>query len=289
MPLPDEYGVSVFGDRSRADFLRTERRSSRVGLGACRRKGLGMGLYGSSGATTDQELQSALEARELAISKDTEPQADAEALAALGHVGAVLGLQGKKADRDVEFEERLNRTIPEDAEATHVFARLRSVMRRITMATPSWPSNARGRPAPWILAMRTPPRRLVAAYVAVGNKLANEAETQTKEVLSFTQMRNLEPHMRAMLEEGTSRVARRTRGTWRRWRSRVPRGAGGGMKSFWFVVVPVVCVPRAASVAFINQAQASYVAGSPITGERSPGPSSEEQPAEVPAAGSRRR
>ena len=38
-PLPDQYGVSALGDRSRADFLRTERRSSRVGLGACRRKG----------------------------------------------------------------------------------------------------------------------------------------------------------------------------------------------------------------------------------------------------------
>ena len=76
-----------------------------MGLGACRRKGLGLGLYGSAGATTDQELQSALEVCELAISKDNEPQADAEALASLGHVGAVLGLQGKKDDRNVEFEE----------------------------------------------------------------------------------------------------------------------------------------------------------------------------------------
>ena len=33
-PTPDEYGASALGDRSRADFLRTERRSSRVGLGA---------------------------------------------------------------------------------------------------------------------------------------------------------------------------------------------------------------------------------------------------------------
>ena len=210
-PLPDQYGASVLGDRSRADFLRTERRSSRVGLGACRRKGLGMGLYGSTGATTEQELQGALEVCELAISKDTEPQADAEALASLGHVGAVLGLQGKKADRDVEFEERLNRTETlEDARQRMYSLRLLGdaadhdgdavlALKRAREACALDSGNADAA------------KRLVAAYVAVGNKLANEAETQTKEVLSFTQIWNLEPHMRAMLEEDKHWVAANAR------------------------------------------------------------------------------
>ena len=66
-------------------------------------------------------------------------------------------------------------------------------------------------------------KRLVAAYVAVGNKLANEAETQTKEVLSFTRIWNLEPHMRAMLEE--DRRSRRTRGTFGEGRHFMGTGA----------------------------------------------------------------
>jgi len=208
-PLPDQYGVSVLGDRSRADFLRTERRSSRVGLGACRRKGLGMGLYGSTGATTDQELQSALEVCELAISKDNEPQADPEALASLGHVGAVLGLQGKKADRDVEFEERLNRSMEDERQRMYSLRLL---------------GDAADHDGDAVLALKKAreacaldsgnadaAKRLVAAYVAVGNKLANDAETQTKEVLSFTQIWNLEPHMRAMLEEDRHWVAANAR------------------------------------------------------------------------------
>ena len=72
-PLPDQYGASVLGDRSRADFLRTERAEAGWGS-ACRRKGLGMGLYGSTGATTEQELQSALEVCELAISRILSPK-----------------------------------------------------------------------------------------------------------------------------------------------------------------------------------------------------------------------
>ncbi len=208
-PLLDHYGVSSLGDRSRADFLRTERRSSRVGLGACRRKGLGMGLYGSTGATTDQELQGALEVCELAMSKDTEPQADAEALASLGHVGAILGLQGKKADRDVEFEERLNRSMEDERQRMYSLRLLGDAadhdgdavlaLKRAREACALDSGNADAA------------KRLVAAYVAVGNKLANDAETQTKEVLSFTQIWNLEPHMRAMLEEDRHWVAANAR------------------------------------------------------------------------------
>ncbi len=207
--LPDQYGASALGDRSRADFLRTERRSSRVGLGACRRKGLGMGLYGSAGAATEQELQSALEVCELALSKDNEPQADPEALASLGHVGAVLGLQDKKADRDVEFEERLNRSMEDERQRMYSLRLLGDAadhdgdavlaLKRAREACALDSGNADAA------------KRLVAAYVAVGNKLASDAETQTKEVLSFTQIWNLEPHMRAMLEEDRHWVAANAR------------------------------------------------------------------------------
>ena len=148
-PLPDEYGVSVFGDRSRADFLRTERRSSRVGLGACRRKGLGMGLYGSTGATTDQELQSALEVCELALPKDTEPQADAEALASLGHVGAVLGRSRAGTSRPGALGRALCKAAPETRECRSAAERVVNEGPRSRGAAPQTaPAPPRGVSAP---------------------------------------------------------------------------------------------------------------------------------------------
>ena len=206
-PLPDQYSVSVFGDRSRADFLRTERRSSRVGLGACRRKGLGMGLYGSTGATTEQELQGALEVCELAISMDNEPQADAEALASLGHVGSVLGLQGKKADRDVEFEERLNRSMDDERQRMYSLRLLGDAADHDGDAVLAL---KRAREAPWILAMRTPPKdwSRPTSPSAINSRTTPRPRPRR---LSFTQIRNLEPHMRAMLEEDKRQVAANAR------------------------------------------------------------------------------
>jgi hypothetical protein len=45
-------------------------------------------------------------------------------------------------------------------------------------------------------------KRLVAAYIAVGNKLSSEDRTKAKEVLTFTKIWNLEPGDRdALLED----------------------------------------------------------------------------------------
>ena len=78
-------------------------------------------------------------------------------------------------------------------------------------------------------------KRLVAAYIAVGNKLANDAETQTKEVLSFTQIWNLEPHMRAMLEEDRHWVAANAR-----YLAKVARaGSRGALEAAAYASLPL--------------------------------------------------
>ena len=118
-------------------------------------------------------------------------------------------MQGKKADRDVEFEERLNRSMEDERQRMYSLRLLGDAanhdgdavlaLKRAREACALDSGNADAA------------KRLVAAYINVGNKLANDAETQTKEVLSFTQIWNLEPHMRAMLEEDRHWVAANAR------------------------------------------------------------------------------
>ena len=90
----------------------------------------------------------------------------------------------------MEFEERLNRTTTlEDAEATHAFCAgcWSDAADRGGDAVLALGSARPGQPAPWIPGTRTPAGPGAAAHAAAGNKLANDAETQTKEVSSFTQ------------------------------------------------------------------------------------------------------
>lgn len=205
-PAGEPAMVALFGTRAQGDVLRSERRSCRVGRGACLRKGVGLGLYGSIERPTAKELVSALAVCEAAIEKDDPPRADDDALGALGHVGACLRLQGKSEEGAVEFEERLARATALETENGETRQR-RAALRLL--------GDAADADGDAVTALRTArkacaldsadadaAKRLVAAYVAVGNKLSSEDRTKAKEVLTFTKIWNLEPGDRdALLED----------------------------------------------------------------------------------------